>query len=125
MNDELAQELEEKLFSRNFTKFGLDLNPVVSIVSGIIILIFSAYALFNLEQANQIFESVKNLIISRFDWVFVLSSNFFIIVCFLFAFSKLGNVRIGGYDSKPDFTNFAWYSMLISAGMGIGLMFWS
>ena len=28
-------------------------------------------------------------------------------------------------DAVPEFTNFAWYAMLISAGMGIGLMFWS
>jgi choline/glycine/proline betaine transport protein/BCCT family betaine/carnitine transporter len=125
MKDDLNKELEEKLYSRNITKFGLDMNPVVSIVSGLFILLFSAYALFNLEQASEIFDTVKNVIISRFDWVFVLSSNFFIIVCFLFAFSKLGNVRIGGYHSKPDFSNFAWYSMLISAGMGIGLMFWA
>jgi choline/glycine/proline betaine transport protein/BCCT family betaine/carnitine transporter len=34
-------------------------------------------------------------------------------------------VKIGGVHSKTEFSNFAWYSMLISAGMGIGLMFWS
>ena len=43
----------------------------------------------------------------------------------LFAFSRFGNIRIGGADAKPEFSNFAWYAMLMSAGMGIGLMFWS
>ncbi len=41
------------------------------------------------------------------------------------AFSKLGRVKIGGMDAQPEFGNFAWYSMLLSAGMGIGLMFWA
>lgn len=86
MKDDLNKELEEKLYSRNITKFGLDMNPVVSIVAGLFILLFSAYALFNLEQASEVFETLKGVIISRFHWVFVLSSNFFIIVCFLFAF---------------------------------------
>ncbi len=121
----MAKELEEKLYSRNYTKFGLDMNPMVSIISGLIILIFSGYALFNMEHANQVFAQVKNMILSQGDWIFILSSNFFILVCFSFAFSKLGDVKIGGIDSEPEFSNFAWYSMLISAGMGIGLMFWS
>ncbi|MCR1898308.1 BCCT family transporter [Irregularibacter muris] len=125
MNDDHTKELEEKLYSRNFKGFGFDMNPVVSIVAGLFILLFSGYALINLDRASVMFEGIKNLILSRFDWIFVLSSNVFIVVCLLFAFSKLGNVRIGGYHSKPEFSNFAWYSMLISAGMGIGLMFWS
>lgn len=125
MKDEIRNDLEEKLYSRNFTKYGLDMNPSVSIASGLFVFFFSVYAFLNLEQANKVFESIKNVIIDRGDWLFILSSNFFIIVCLYFAFSKLGSVRIGGVYSEPDFSNFAWYSMLISAGMGIGLMFWS
>ncbi|MEW9122418.1 MAG: BCCT family transporter [Thermotaleaceae bacterium] len=123
--DELTKTLEEKLYSRNFTKFGFDMNPVVSIVSGAFILFFSLYALLNLEQANVVFENLKNAIITQGDWIFILSSNFFIIVCLFLAFSRLGNVKIGGIESEAEFSNFSWYSMLISAGMGIGLMFWA
>ncbi|MDR5658693.1 BCCT family transporter [Serpentinicella sp. ANB-PHB4] len=123
--EELQKKLEENLYNRNFRGFGMDLNPVVSIASGAFILVFSLFALLNLEYANLLFERTKNAIITNFDWVFILSSNFFIIVCLYFAFSKLGNVRIGGVDSEAEFSNFAWYSMLISAGMGIGLMFWA
>jgi choline-glycine betaine transporter len=43
----------------------------------------------------------------------------------LFAASKYGNIKIGGPDALPEFNTFSWYAMLISAGMGIGLMFWS
>lgn len=125
MKDDINKTLEEKLYSRNFTKFGLDMNPVVSIGAGLLILLFSGYALLNLEKANQVFLSIKNTIISKGDWLFILSSNFFIAICVFFAFSKLGNVKIGGIEAEPEFSNFAWYSMLISAGMGIGLMFWS
>ncbi|RKD29510.1 BCCT family transporter [Thermohalobacter berrensis] len=125
MQKNITEQLENKLYSRNFTKFGLDMNPVVSIVSGLFILLFSSYALFNLEHASQLFENIKNTIISKGDWLFILSSNFFIVICLFLAFSRLGKVRIGGVGCKPEFSNFAWYSMLISAGMGIGLMFWA
>ncbi|MCY6483056.1 BCCT family transporter [Clostridium aestuarii] len=123
--DNIDKKIEEKLYSRNFTKFGLDMNPVVSIAAGLIVLIFSLYALLNLERANEIFQNVKNVIISKGDWLFILSSNFFIGICIFLALSRLGNVKIGGIDAEPEFSNFAWYSMLISAGMGIGLMFWA
>lgn len=117
--------MEEKLYSRNFKGWGMDMNPSVSLGAGFIVLFFSLFALFNLEQANAIFVSVKSAIVSNFDWLFILSSNFFIGVSLFIAFSKLGKVRIGGVDAEPEFSNFAWYSMLISAGMGIGLMFWA
>ncbi len=123
--NDLTAKLEEQLYRRNFTKYGLDINPVVSLVSGFFILVFSLYALSNLNQAQQVFENLKNYIIAQYDWIFILSSNFFIIVCIFLAFSKLGNVKIGGIGSETEFSDFSWYSMLISAGMGIGLMFWA
>ncbi len=122
---EAERKRDRKLEERNFTKFGLNSNPVVSLSSGLFILIFSGYALFNLEQSNQVLLWLNEAIVTRFDWLFIMGSNFFVLVCLYLALSKLGNVRIGGVDSKPEFSNFAWYSMLISAGMGIGLMFWA
>jgi len=101
------------------------MNPVVSITSGLFILLFSLYALFRLDQVSELFQSINDFVISNFDWVFIFSSNAFIVVGIGLALSKLGLVKIGGLDSEPEFSNFAWYSMLISAGMGIGLMFWA
>ncbi|WP_313274949.1 BCCT family transporter, partial [Stenotrophomonas sp.] len=40
------------------------------------------------------------------------------------AFGRFGNLRIGGEDAEPDFSRGSWLSMLFSAGMGIGLVFW-
>lgn len=110
---------------RNFTRFGLNMNPFVSVASALVILVLSLYALLRLDQVDALLQGVNDLVISNFDWIFILSSNVFIIVCIALAVSRLGRVRIGGLDSKPEFSNFAWYSMLISAGMGIGLMFWA
>lgn len=43
----------------------------------------------------------------------------------LFRLSRYGQIRIGGAKARPEFTTPAWFAMLLSAGMGIGLMFWS
>ncbi len=127
----IAETLEEKLYSRNFKKWGFDLNPFVSFIAGGLILLLTIYAFisnlgwFGLAPAIEVFERMTMFIVDYFDWVFIFTTNFFIILAIYLAFSRLGRVRIGGLKSKPEFTNFAWYSMLISAGMGIGLMFYA
>lgn len=125
MKIEECKEVEVKIHQRNFTRYGLNLNPVVSFASAALIILFSVYALLNLDHANQLFEQIYNFIVIKLDWVFILTSNFFLLVCLYLALTRLGKVRIGGVDCKPEFSNFAWFSMLISAGMGIGLMFWA
>ncbi|UMZ74174.1 BCCT family transporter [Natranaerofaba carboxydovora] len=126
MKHKISQEkLKKRLYSRNINKFGFDLNPFVFIFSTSFIIFFSLYAFLNLEHAGMAFNMIKSYVITNFDWILILSSNFFIVVCIFLAISKLGSVKIGGLDSEPEFSNFSWYSMLISAGMGIGLMFWA
>lgn len=123
-----TQKLKGKsklLHSRNFNKFGFDFHPQVSIISGILVILFLIFTLKNPDAANTVFSSLKNSITTKWNWFFILSANFFLLFPIYLLFSKLGEVRLGGPEAKPEFTNFAWYSMLISAGMGIGLMFWS
>ena len=127
----LEKELEDKLYSRNTHRFGVDLNPVVSLTTIAIIALLTIYVFisqrewFGLSPAIETFNTMTSAIITHADWVFILASNFFIVLAIYLAFSKLGKIRIGGLTAKPEFSNFAWYSMLISAGMGIGLMFWA
>lgn len=51
--------------------------------------------------------------------------NIFVLAAAGFAIHRFGRIRIGGKDAQPEFSTPAWYAMLLSAGMGIGLMFWS
>ncbi|NOY46421.1 MAG: BCCT family transporter [Deltaproteobacteria bacterium] len=41
------------------------------------------------------------------------------------ALSPLGRIRLGRDDEPPEFSRTSWFAMLFSAGMGIGLVFWS
>lgn len=125
LDKEKVQDLNEQMYSRNFTRLGFDLNPGVSLATGIFIVLFSLYALLYPQEISDLFAFLQSFITANFDWVFILASNFFVGVCLYLALSRLGNVRLGGVDAQPEFSNFAWYSMLISAGMGIGLIFWS
>ncbi len=128
---EMRETMEEKLYSRNWKRYGFDLNPFVSFGTAIIVVALVIYAIvanfewFGLSPADETLANLRLAITERFDWLFILITNFFILLAIFLAFSRLGRVRLGGMQSKPEFSNFAWYSMLLSAGMGIGLMFWA
>lgn len=62
---------------------------------------------------------------SNFGWLFVLAVNIILVFCIYLAFSKYGKIRLGGADAKPAYSKTSWFAMLFSAGMGIGLMFYS
>lgn len=61
----------------------------------------------------------------NFAWLYCLAMTAFVFFClWLGFFSKYKNMRLGPDDSKPEYSNVAWFSMLFSAGMGVGLVFW-
>ncbi|NIR52282.1 BCCT family transporter, partial [candidate division KSB1 bacterium] len=77
------------------------------------------------ESAEQAFNSARVFITDSANWLFVAAVNIFIGFSLYFAFSKYGKIRLGGQDAEPEFSTMAWFAMLFSAGMGIGLMFYS
>jgi len=110
---------------RNWSRFGFDLHPQVTFVSVFILTVFIVLTIMFKEQAASTAEGMLAWISTNFGWFFIFSANVFIAAAAFFAFSRLGKIRIGGNKAKPEFTTIAWYAMLLSAGMGIGLMFWS
>ena len=104
---------------------GLDVNGPVFFTSSIIIIISIALTLIFEEQAEGYFNDIQAFISNSGGWFFVLCVNIFLIFVLYLAFSKYGEIRIGGKDAKPEFKTISWFAMLFSAGMGIGLLFWS
>ncbi len=109
----------------NWKGFGFDLHPQVSLTAGGLVLLFIVLTLMFREQSAAFFQGLLDGIGNTFGWLYILAANFFIITMALIAWSDYGKIRIGGPDALPEFSTFSWYAMLISAGMGIGLMFWS
>jgi len=110
---------------RNWQGYGFDLHPQVTLFSTAFLVVFIAFTLLFQDQATNLFSSLMSGITSNFGWFLVLAANAFIIAAVIFAVSRFGTIRLGGPDAKPEFSTLAWYAMLLSAGMGIGLMFWS
>lgn len=107
----------------NIQPFGLDIHNLVFPISAVCIVIFVALTLLFQEQSATLFNELRPWLTTQLDWFFVISVNFFVLFCLYIAFSRMGRVRIGGPDAKPEFSYPGWLAMLFSAGIGIGLMF--
>ncbi|WP_081796189.1 BCCT family transporter [Enterovibrio calviensis] len=95
----------------------------MTICSSLMVLVFVFFTGVNTEFAGEVFGSVRSWIEVTFGWYYMVTIVFLIAVCIFIVFSRFGSVRLGDDDSRPDFTNFAWFSMLFSAGIGIGILF--
>ncbi len=93
--------------------------------SAVIIIIFIAVTLIIGPPMHEIFASIQDNISHNAGWFFVLAVNFFLIFVLVMASTRYGNIRLGGRTAKPEFNTGAWFAMLFSAGMGIGILFWS
>jgi BCCT family betaine/carnitine transporter len=109
----------------NIEKFGFDIHNVVFPVTALLIILFVVGTLILPTASGELLASAKNGAIATFDWLFLLSANFFVLLCLALIVLPVSKIRIGGQDAKPEFSRISWFSMLFAAGMGIGLMYWA
>lgn len=105
--------------------FGLEINGAVFFTSAFIIVVSIALTLIFKEGAENFFSKVQKTVADNGGWFFVLAVNVFLVFMIYLSVSEFGKLRIGGKDVKPEFKTLSWFAMLFSAGMGIGLLFWS
>lgn len=100
----------------NFTVFGVSMALVVA---------FVAFGTLFRGAAERVFDALYGFITEYFGWYYLVSVTFFLAFAIWLIFSRYGQIRLGRADEEPEFSFAAWFSMLFSAGMGIGLIFWS
>ncbi|MDG4946397.1 BCCT family transporter [Weeksellaceae bacterium KMM 9713] len=104
---------------------GLIINKTV-FFSAIAVIIFTVgFTLIFEEEAEHYFNMAQTFVSAHGGWIYTLSVNLFIVFCLYMAFGKFGKIRIGGRNAKPEFSMWAWFAMLFSAGIGNGLVLFS
>ncbi|MDQ0158292.1 BCCT family transporter [Alkalibacillus salilacus] len=93
---------------------------IISIIFGVLFVLAGIL----LPDFDTYINSAYNWIIEYLGWSFILGASAFIIVTVFLILSPLGEIKLGEDDEKPMYSTPAWFAMLFSAGMGIGLLFW-
>ena len=87
------------------------------------VLAFVVFTALNVEFANGIYSAIRGWIETALNWYYISVLVITLFVCFYLMFSRFGQIRLGSDDSRPEFSNFSWFAMLFSAGVGIGILF--
>ena len=101
------------------------LNPIMALAAKGFVLAFVLFAIRDVDAAGAAFERVRTWIEGTLDWYYILVVCACLFACLFLACSRFGRVRLGDDDSVPEFRTSSWLAMLFSAGVGIGLLFFS
>jgi len=99
------------------------LNPVVSVVSALIIWGFVVWCMTEPEAANIRMKDWKTWITQTFTWMYIGTQDAWAVFIIVLYFSKYGNMKLGKPDEKPEFKDASYFTMLFAAGIGIGLFY--
>ena len=105
------------------TTFGFVIDRWVFFSSAGILLTLVALAVLFPDSSAIAFQAIQNGIVEYGSWYYVLVVAVILLSVFFFAFSRFGDIKLGPDHSEPAYSRLSWFSMLFSAGMGIGLMF--
>ncbi len=84
---------------------------------------FVVFTALNVDFASGVYSGVRGWIEAALNWYYISAVAVMLFVCLYLMFSRFGTIKLGDDDSKPEFSNFSWFAMLFSAGVGIGLLF--
>ena len=105
------------------TGFFTGLHSGMGIAAKAMVIVFVVFTALNVEFANSIYSAIRGWIEATLNWYYISAVTVMLFVCFYLMFSRFGSIRLGDDDSRPEFSNFSWFAMLFSAGVGIGLLF--
>ena len=108
---------------RNIVRAGFDIHPQVTFWASGFLVVFILLSIF-VDATQDVFSEILDFINGSLGWFYILDFNIFLFAALYFAFSRYGKIKLGGPFALPEFSTVSWYAMLLSAGLGIGLMFW-
>ena len=101
------------------------LHPGMAIASLAMVLMFVVFTVVNVEGAGAVYAGIRAWIESSLGGFYILSICVMLVACIYIMCSRHGKVRLGDDEARPEFSTFSWLAMLFSAGLGIGLLFFS
>lgn len=104
-------------------QFGLKIHPTVFLVSAGLIVSLVIVTLVLVDQVSNTLDAIFSAITENASWFFIVVVNVVLLFVVYLLLGEHGKIRLGGPQAKPAFNMLTWFTMLFTAGMGIGIMF--
>lgn len=105
-------------------RLGLQTIPGVFFTSAGIAALFVVLAIPFDQAVASSFGQLTGWVARNLGWFYILAVSSLLIFLLGLALSRYGSIRLGADDSRPDYSNLTWFTMLFAAGIGTILMFW-
>ena len=102
-------------------EFGVD--KVVFGVAAGLILAFIAWGVYSPESVSNTASAAFAWGMEHAGWLFNIVMFVCLILVVVVAFTRMGEIRLGKDDEKPEFSRFSWVAMMFAAGIGVGIFF--
>ena len=89
-----------------------------------VVIPFVAWGTLSPGSLSSATSATRGFLVDRFGWFYLITATVLLIAAVALAASRLGRIRLGRDTDRPQYSTGAWFAMLFSAGMGIGLVFW-
>jgi choline/glycine/proline betaine transport protein len=109
---------------RPIQKIIAHMNPPVFLGAAAVIVLFVGLGSSMPARTEAFFGAIQNFIVGQLGWFYILTATGLLVFIVWLLFSPYAKLKLGPPDSEPSFSNFAWLTMIFSAGMGTGLVFW-
>jgi choline/glycine/proline betaine transport protein len=96
----------------------------LSIFTILSLLGFSVFAAFDLKLADELTLRIRDIVLAEFDWLFVFTVTLVLVSTIALIAHPGAAMKLGKDDEVPEFSRLSWFSMLFSAGLGSGLLYW-
>ncbi|MFB9148345.1 BCCT family transporter [Roseovarius ramblicola] len=93
----------------------------VSVAIIVIFVLTAAIAPAAMETAAR---AVLHATAVNVGWMYLLVMTGFVFFVLFLGLSRIGTIRLGAQDERPEFSFQSWLAMIFSGGMGVGLVFW-
>ena len=117
-------DTDHEVGENNVQLLGMDVHNPVFFGSATLIVLFVVWTLIAPTDASIFLGGARSWTLEHAHWLFSASIGIILLFCILLAALPFGRIRLGGPNATPEFTTLSWLTMLFSAGVGIGLMFW-
>ena len=111
--------------SLNFKSKERKIDPATTIVPFVIILILCAFFIIKPKQSTDIVGLIRGFLGDKLGLFYLIVGLGILITSLVIAFSKIGKIKLGNKDEKPQYSFFTWGAMIFTCGLAADILFYS
>ena len=100
-----------------------DLNPVVTLLSAVIIWAVVVWCIIQPKPAYVELSSWMLWVTKCWTWLYIGTQDAWTVFIIVVYFSKYSKIKLGKPDDQPEYGNATYFTMLFAAGIGMGLFY--